>query len=222
MKLQKTKKYPSSKTSEATEAVNAAFIQRPKLIKPKAQKGFSLVELLVSIAIFTVITSVILAKHSQFSGTLLLENLAYDIALSIRKAQVFGLSVREFTVGSSEFNVGYGIHLDSSDNESYIFLADRDRDEAYGGITEIIETFTLRRGNFISEFCGILSNGVEKCSGSDITFLDIIFERPNPEAIIKSSISADEYTSARITVSSSQGITWNVNTVVTGQISVQR
>lgn len=207
MKLQKIKKI--------NKPVGAFYFRSKR-------KGFSLVELVVSVAIFTIITSVILAKHSQFSGTLLLENLAYDIALSIRKAQVFGLSVREFTTGSSEFNVGYGIHLDSSNNKSYIFLADRDRDETYSGITEIVETFILRKGNFISEFCGILSDNTEKCSGSDITFLDIIFERPNPEAIIKSNISADKYMSARITVASSQGKTWNINTVITGQISIQK
>jgi prepilin-type N-terminal cleavage/methylation domain-containing protein len=188
----------------------------------KKNNGFSLVELVVSVAIFTIITSVILARHSQFSGTLLLENLAYDIALSIRKAQVFGLSVKEFTTGSSQFDIGYGVHLDSSDDTSYIFLADLDGDEAYSGVEEIIETFTLRKGNFISEFCGILSSGIEKCSDSDITYLDIIFERPNPEAIIKSSIPSDVYTSARVTVSSPQGVTWNVTTVITGQISIHR
>lgn len=188
----------------------------------KKNSGFSLVELVVSVAIFTIITSVILARHSQFSGTLLLENLAYDIALSIRKAQVFGLSVREFTTGSSEFNVGYGVHFDSADNTSYIFFADRDRDEAYGGSGEIVETFSLRRGNTISEFCGILANGTEKCTDSGVTFLDIVFERPNPEAIIKSNLPGNTYESARITVSSPQGTTWNVETFITGQISIQK
>lgn len=187
----------------------------------KKNKGFSLVELVVSVAIFTIITSVILVRHSNFSSKLLLENLAYDIALSIRKAQVFGLSVREFTGGSGEFDIGYGVHFELSDNTSYIFFADRDKDKAYGGSTEIVEMFTLMRGNTISEFCGTLSNGNEKCSGLGITHLDIIFERPNPEAIIKSNISGDTYDSARITVSSPSGTTWSVNTVMTGQISIQ-
>lgn len=187
----------------------------------KKNKGFSLVELVVSVAIFTIITSLILAKHSDFSSKLILENLAYDIALSIRKAQVFGLSVREFVGGSSEFDIGYGVHFDSADNTSYIFFADRDKNKAYDGATEIVETFTLRRGNVISKFCGILSTGAEKCSDSDITFLDIVFERPNPEAIIKSNLPGNAYDSARITVSSPSGTTWNINTVITGQISIQ-
>lgn len=193
-----------------------------KRSRKKHQKGFSLVELVASVAIFLVITTIILVKHSDFSGTLLVENLAYDIALSVRKAQVFGLSVREFTAGSNEFNVGYGVHFDSVSNNTYIFFADRNRNEKYDDSSEIIETFTLRKGNVISEFCGTLASGAEKCSPSDISYLDIVFERPNPDAIIKSSVPSDTYTSAKVTVSSPQGTQWNINTVITGQISVQK
>lgn len=195
---------------------------RLKVSDKNYKKGFSLVELIVSVAIFLVITSIILVKHSQFSGTLLIENLAYDIALSVRKAQVFGLSVREFTPGSNEFNVGYGVHFDSASNNTYIFFADRNRNEKYDDSSEIIETLTLRRGNTVSQFCGTLASGLEKCSPSDISFLDIVFERPNPDAIIKSNVSGDVYISAKVTVTSPQGTQWNINTLMTGQISVQK
>jgi hypothetical protein len=180
------------------------------------------VELIAAVAVFLIITTIVLVKHSEFSGTLLVENLAYDIALSVRKAQVFGLSVREFEAGSSEFNVGYGIHFESSDNKSYIFFADRNRNEKYDDSSEIIETLILRKGNIISEFCGTLANGTEKCSPSDLSYLDIVFERPNPDAIIKGSIAGDIYASAKVTVRSPQGTEWNINTIITGQISVQR
>lgn len=193
-----------------------------KSLKHNKNKGFSLVELIVSVAIFTIIMSIILVRHSQFSGTLLVENLAYDIALSIRKAQVFGLSVREFSVGGSSFDVGYGLHFDSSANSSYIFFVDENRNEEYDGLSEIIETFALRRGNTISEFCATLANSSQKCSTSDITYLDIIFERPNPDAILKSNIVGDSYNSATITIMSPNTIKWNINIAVTGQISVQK
>ena len=41
----------------------------PKL---KKNKGFSLVEMLASIAIFTIITTVVLVGYSKFSGGLLI------------------------------------------------------------------------------------------------------------------------------------------------------
>jgi prepilin-type N-terminal cleavage/methylation domain-containing protein len=184
--------------------------------------GFSLVELLASVAIFTIIMSVILVKHSQFSGTLAVENLAYDIALSIRKAQVFGLSVREFKGGGSNFDVGYGLHFDSNTNNSYIFFVDANRNEKYDDSSEIIEVFALNKGNIISKFCAVVSSSLEKCSTTDIAYLDVIFERPNPDAIIKTSLVSDLYNSAVITITSPNGAKWDITTITTGQISIQR
>lgn len=193
-----------------------------KLAKHNKNKGFSLVELVVSVAIFTIIMSVILVRHSQFSGTLAVENLAYDIALSIRKAQVFGLSVREFKEGGGSFNVGYGLHFDSNINDSYIFFVDANRNKKYDDSSEIIEVFALNKVNTISKFCAVISSGSEKCSNSEITYLDIIFERPNPDAIIKSNLVSDLYNSAVITIVSPNGDEWNIITITTGQISIKR
>lgn len=190
-----------------------------------SNRGFTLVELLVSVAIFVIITGIILARHSQFSSAILVENLAYDIALSVRKAQVFGLSIREFGTGSGVFNAGYGVHFDSANNNSYIFFVDKPVGDVgnrkYDGLSEKIETLTLRGGNIISKFCGTPSSGIPECS---LTYLDIIFERPNPEAIIKSNLSGanDTYSSAKITIRSTQGVEWNIDTTETGQISVQK
>lgn len=212
------------KLKESDKNYQKGFTLTPKYfgVTRQRQGGFSLVELIASIAIFLVITTVILAGHSQFSRSILIENLAYDIALSIRKAQVFGLSVREFGVGGVEFDVGYGVHFDLESDNTYIFFADRNRNEKYDDSSEIVEVLTLGRRNTVSEFCGILSNGTPKCSLlGDILYLDIIFERPNPDAIIKSNI-VEEYASAKITVLSPAGIQWSVNIVTTGQISIQK
>lgn len=186
----------------------------------QANKGFTLIELLVSVAIFVIITSIILAKHSKFSGTLLLENLAYDIALTIRKAQVFGLSIREASPGV--FDSGYGVHFDNVNNNLYIFFKDENKNKKYDGSSEALETFTLGKGNIISKFCGTIVSGTEKCSPSEITYLDIVFERPNPDAIIKSDILADTYGSAEITILSPEGTEWKVETITTGQISIHK
>jgi|TARA_Y100000310_G_scaffold345866_1_gene471951 prepilin-type N-terminal cleavage/methylation domain-containing protein len=193
-----------------------------KYKKVGRKKGFSLVELLVSMGVLVMITTLVLISHAQFSGNILIGNLAYDIALSVRQAQVFGLSVREFGTGSSEFDIGYGVHFDTGNNASYVLFADRDKDNIYDGSSELAELFTIGRGNTISQFCATLAAGTEKCSGSDITALDITFERPNPDAVIKSNIGADTYASAKITVRSPQGSTRSITVRSTGQISVEQ
>src|SRR3989344_3995148 len=80
----------------------------PQSYAPHSLRGFSLIELLVVISIFSIISLVVLANHSRFNSSVLLGSLAYKIALSFRETQVYGLSVQG---QSTNFQVGYGIHF---------------------------------------------------------------------------------------------------------------
>jgi prepilin-type N-terminal cleavage/methylation domain-containing protein len=147
------------------------------------KKGFSLVELLVVIGIFTVITSVVVYRQSQFSSDILITNLAYQMALEIRQAQTYGIGVRgvgEVVDESLRFQYAYGIHLGqdissvpSSPINSFVLFVDSysksaaneslGNDFVYGSEEEPasdegehLETFKLPGGNTILDFC----NGV--------------------------------------------------------------
>ena len=188
---------------------------------PGVPRGFSLMELLVVISIFSVISLMILANHSRFNSSVLLGSLAYNIALSIREAQVYGLSVQgQLSGGIPNFQVGYGVHFQGG--TTYVLFADKNGNKKYDTppTDTIIKTYTVRQGHIISDFCGITSVGVRECAlGGAITLLDIVFLRPDPDASMKSS-SPTLYSSAEITVSSPQGSTRKVTVVSTGQISV--
>ncbi|MDP6527920.1 MAG: prepilin-type N-terminal cleavage/methylation domain-containing protein, partial [Candidatus Pacebacteria bacterium] len=189
--------------------------------KDKNKRGFSLIELLVSVGVFTVITSIILANHARFGGDILVSNLAYDVALSIRQSQLFGLSVREFklTGGGGRFDIGYGVHLSTSDLTSYIIYADFNGDKAYqSGADEIEETFNLRQGFKIKKFCATQTGGTEDCSDvGAISTLNLTFVRPDPDATISVNGSIISYRSARIVLESSQGTQRSVLIESTGQ-----
>src|SRR3989344_4732921 len=95
----------------------------------KMKRGFTLVELIVVVAITTLISSIVVVGSSKFDGTILLTNLAYDVALSVREAQFAGLNVKVFqSGGTSTFNAGYGItfyklNADTSvNNKDYILF----------------------------------------------------------------------------------------------------
>ena len=183
------------------------------------KRGFSLIELLISVSIFIIITSVVLAKYQGFNGGVVLTNLAYDIALSIRQAQVYGISVRESATGSSNFGLRYGIHFDSGNPTSFILFIDTNSNDKYDN-GELIETNSIRQDNAISDFCGITSAGGNQCwKNSTVTSLDITFLRPNPDALINTNIGGN-YRSATITVSSPRGTSRTVRVENTGQISV--
>ncbi len=182
-------------------------------------RGFSLVELLVVVGIFVVITGVVLSNHTRFNSSVLLGNAAYDIALSVREAQVFGLSTRG-TAGV--FEVGYGVHFATP--TSYLLFSDGDRNHRYdseSGTDTVLKTFGLQRGYVVVRYCGVRSNGTEDCSdnGAALPHLDIAFLRPNPDATITSA-NGILYSSAKITLRSGSGETRTVSVQSTGQIAV--
>ena len=84
-------------------------------------KGFTLIELLVCITIFVIMTALLLFKYGNFNQSVLLTNLAYDTALTIRTAQNYGLSVKavkdasgaDVICSSSNFQCAYGVMLSS-------------------------------------------------------------------------------------------------------------
>lgn len=197
------------------------------------KKGFTLIELLVSMGIVVIITSVALVQHNQFNETLALTNLAYEVGLSVRQAQVFGISVREFDgsarVGAAE-DFLYGVHFDdrAGNRTEYVLYADLNNDEAFTNDAEIVETTTITRGNFIDRFCGI-RGGTATCSvGVDapgpLRSLSIQFRRPNPDAVIVGETSSAKtfYESAIIVLRSQDGgATRCVRVRPTGQVSIE-
>lgn len=184
------------------------------------KRGYTLVELITVLAIVLVLSSLVLAGHNNFQGNILLSNLAYDVALSIRQAQTYGLGVREATIAGSSFDTAYGIHFEDGEQSSYVLFADLDRDFVYDGGSETVEVFSIPRGYGIEKFCSTPSSSAEKCNGSAINYLDIMFNRPEPEALIRSNIGSDQYESARIVIRSSKGTGRGVIVVTTGQITV--
>lgn len=181
-------------------------------------RGLSLIELLVTTAIMVVITGVVLANNSRFNSSVLLSNAAYDIALSVRGAQVFGISTREY---AGQFNVGYGIHFASP--TEYFLFADLDvaQNKRYdAGIDEIVEVYRLGRGHSILRYCGTRADLTDECSDAGtISHLDIAFQRPDPDSVMTSN-TPSLYSRARVVVQSAMGETRTISIQSTGQISV--
>ncbi len=193
-------------------------------------RGFSLMELLAVMSIFTILSSVILVRHSRFRGDALITTLAYEVALAVRSAQVYGLGVRELT--GSGFVFGHGIHFNKTDTTSFFLFADlsvppNNRWDA--GTDRLVERFTLGSGNTIADFCavGVPENSCA-FSGSaswQADSLDIAFLRPDPEAVITPTCSGGQcvaaISGATVTVRSAHGITRMITISPAGQISVQ-
>jgi hypothetical protein len=166
---------------------------------------------MVVLAIIVVITSVVLTSQNSFNKTLILANTAYDIALTLRSAQTYGLSSRGRTNAAGAFvsaNAGYGLHFQTSPAGSFTLFSDTYPDASASSCHptsnasapdakpgncsyesaqgEKVVDYKLGNGITVSDFCA-RSLGSWSCTyahngaSSGLSSLDIVFARPNPD-----------------------------------------
>lgn len=191
--------------------------------KRNFKTGFTLVELLVTISIFAILTGVVLYNQAKFNSSILLTNLAYDTALTIRQAQTFGINIKEFNLGgaTSKF-VPYGVHFDINNPKSFILFADLSYDiniDTGSGLYDssknadltkcqndrgCVSRYNIVRGNSIYALC---VNATSDSDGvCDKKQLDIVFQRPNPDAYIRVDNSGTLYSDATIIIRGVDGV----------------
>lgn len=156
-----------------------------------SRAGFTLIELIVTVGIFALVSTVVLVRNSQFDNEVLLSGVAYDVALSIRQAQNYGINV----LGQgNNFDHPYGVYFASNTGEdvtTYVLFRDLNGNYAYdegGGpvAEEALETFTLGRGFTVGRLCNF---SIDQTCGDPLkSGAAIIFKRPNPDAIINADV----------------------------------
>ena len=204
----------------------------------KLQKGFTVVEVLVSVAIVVAILAIVVFNQGDFNDQFGLTTNVSDVELQLRQAQVYGVSVREFVPSGGEFTAAYGVSMNLTSqgiSNGYLFFADRGtKNGAYdgsstcltGGANECIARFTFSRGVTLSQVCVIQSNGSESCT-PNVSRVDVSFLRPDPSARITFFNSSNGqvvypgHRGARIELASPRGKTRSVVIFTTGQISIQ-
>ena len=113
------------------------------MYKKNLQKGFTIVEVVIVVFMASIIASVVVIKYKNFSNSIQLENTALDVALSVREAQVFGISSRGTTTMKSFF-YGYGVCFDSTSPNSYISFIDSEGDNLwFDSSNERMKTMTF-------------------------------------------------------------------------------
>lgn len=175
------------------------FKKKTDIKDQSLNRGFSMMELIVVIAIFGIVTSIALFDQGKLSSSILLTNMSYEVALAIREAQVYGIGVRN--VDDSAFTGEYGAHF-SIDNPRDIYVFGNnytvDDNPAYDpGEEKYHYQFQNQRGNKITAICvgDIDPTKGERCTNSidnpfRVSWVDVIFKRPNPAPIVYSNTDA--------------------------------
>ena len=172
-----------------------------------------------------------LFQQRRFDSSTLLRSLAYSIALSVRQAQTYGSSVRQFGATAQSFTYSYGVYF-SNGASSYQLFADANspQNQKYDSspIDEKVQSFAIGNGYTIFQFCAELNNGSLHCStdSGGITWISIYFKRPNPDACFATSLNPGgcaTYKSAYIRISGPAAGTADSRRITitsTGQITV--
>lgn len=177
------------------------------------QKGFTLIEMLIVVAIVAVMATVLLFNYSSFSTGVGVRNLASQIGLSVRKAQTYATSVRSIsgTNGSlSDTYPAYGISFSvasgggtaySVNSTNFVLFADVSplgnsvTDNLYGndGVCgkptggdhqECVESFGLTGGNTIISLCTDSPSNNSCFTAANPGTVNVVFHRPDPDAFI--------------------------------------
>lgn len=202
-------------------------------LRSRFRRGITLIELLVVLAIIIAITTVVLTSQGSFNKTLLLANTAYDIALTLRSTESFGIDT---LASGATANAGRGTHFQKGTPGSFRLFADiyplascgtpdcKPGDHVYeNGQDTLVQNYTLGNSMTISNFCARDTSGGWSCAntnGNNLSSLDIVFARPNPDAFIRVNGNPDTpYTSACLTVTSLQGGARYVSVAPSGEIT---
>ncbi len=209
------------------------------------QSGVTLIELIVVVAIFSVVSSVLLFNYSDFSTNVSIRNLSQDIALTIRKSQTYATSVRGITSGTDRTYPAYGMVFSLESNPG----AFDPNSKNFVSFVDVIPTgFQVPNKKYDSNgSCGNIAEGAECLEAVSITSSDslvnietdvtgaplttgtvaITFRRPSPDAIIcyipsgQSDCISQVPSYVKLTFRSAKGLLRSVSVWNTGQINVE-
>jgi len=204
-------------------------------VSARRRDGFTITELILSVSILVAIMAMVLLNQSTYTDEVVLSNAADEISSTISQAQLYATGVREFTPGSSEFDISYGLTfslLSSGSDEVYIYFADRNGNGIYdddwscptSNSSECLDRADLSSGNRINALCFVRTFDTDDCN---VGRIDVSFFRPSIEARILlfdtsgHSMSPANIKGAKVILESPRGLARSVTVYLTGQISVQ-
>lgn len=157
--------------------------------------GFSLVELLVTIAVMGMVAGMVFTQRASFSQSISLKNVTQEIAVAIRQAQVYGTASRGSGLNDDYQDFTYGMYFDTDDafvgdaplNQQFRMFRDDDGDdgdEGYESGDTLIEAYQLPSNMRVLYLCLNGTFGDTSCSSDDRNHLVIRFSRPHPDAVL--------------------------------------
>ncbi|KKS45221.1 hypothetical protein A3I25_02050 [Candidatus Nomurabacteria bacterium RIFCSPLOWO2_02_FULL_42_17] len=185
-------------------------------------RGVTIIEILVVLAIFAIISGVVFFNFRGFNDVMYLERLTHDIASQIEEAKRAAISGEDpasfsgiCSSTSKPCKPSYGVHFDQSASPNIIsYFRDQDNNSSFDDPNELIRAFNPPTGYSIEDIC---FDGNAVCPSNELT---VVFTRPFPDAAL-SSPSGPISNMAEIKVISPDGYKRTIAVYITGQVSVR-
>lgn len=177
--------------------------------------GFSVIEFIVIITIFGIMSSVIFFDFNGFSRRIDKDNLAADIALAYRQMQVFGISATDQRIGDADFSSAeissvlsadltnsdarYGVEISFPNQTIIQFQKGENTSSNYVGSDILVDILEITGTSSILKVCATSDgtmpaiDGNGNCdfgaspNGEEVNtgWVATTFKRPYPDAIIR-------------------------------------
>lgn len=147
------------------------------------KKGFTLVEMMVVLAIFFIITGIVIVNVPSLRNRVSVDLVAQNIAVSVRQAQAFGTAIRQV---NGETPRSWGIHFNIDEKNNFLLFAvmpgyERRYIPGSGTFCDIgsycVEDYLIR-GAIINDICVVRGN-FPNCDSYSL--VDIVYTRPSSE-----------------------------------------
>jgi prepilin-type N-terminal cleavage/methylation domain-containing protein len=203
----------------------------------KSTDGFTFVELIVVLGIFSAIAGIILFNYRDFSSTISLRNLAQDIALQVSGAQRKAVAgtrqplnvLTNPCLNTSGWIPSYGSYFNTEDEDldgvsgnSFRSFVDANCDnwisDTNGNESSDDDLVTITGGDVISQIC--LNEDTNSTCSLEASELSVVFRRPNVGAIMSDNSNGPTVpiSDARIIIESGDGKQKSIIIRASGQI----
>ncbi len=196
-------------------------------------RGFTLVEIIITIIILSVVVGALLPAYNNFSDTLRLRRAAQEVALTLREAQASAIAVKGYDddanpatplvfkpwgvfyplTGSDVF---YTLFVDLNNNQSY----DAPNPDGPAPLGEKVKFLSLINYNVrFKNLCARLRTGTVADDICTLSRIDVLYQRPNPDTILKGD--GIIYPDVEIILENTRGKTLMVVVWASGQVTVE-
>lgn len=206
--------------------------------------GFTLIEFVVILVVFAIVAGVTLFNFKSFTSRTRIENLAQNIALAVREAQVLGSTRTALQINSGDLqadptllsSVGYvGVYIPYTSggfgHPSVPLPSGESLENGFVVFNDIDSSLTINDGDIVQDVLKLdaIDSISEISAGGDIDVQQsitedfyILFKRPALTAFMYSGDdpTSNQYNFATITVSTNSGLTKRIQITAGGQISV--